>query len=1166
MILILHLSDLHFGRNSRFADAEPEKLGKIFSQAVQDECTHRAFPVPVGLVIVTGDIAETAIPPEYETAQKFFEILSDELKLNRTRFVFAPGNHDVSWANCKRVAIDQEEEGFDEETLRQRMDALKFGRFEDFLKGFYRKERKNFVTALERGAFVHNFPDIRLSVGVLNSCELESHRKQDQRGYLSEIQAQSLMNYWQEKDAGIRVAAIHHNPFITAPANIEEWIKDFTEKIGNEAGKQSVDESFIRRFAADLTGLEGKEYLKNLAQDCQVSLLLHGHQHEDDQNSWTWRRKGQTCLLSAGSMGLKPEKLPKDQPNSAQLILLNPEEKEMRACTLVYSPGARAKGTVSPGFFVQDNRDRDCYVQDLSLPQGFECTPASSRKEDDLPPLDIPESYKDWITDRCRYMDIDRLRERGTVIQVKLPEIFIPLYAHPLRDEDEETGESERLFREKERLADIEDLIMQNDSLLIEGDPGSGKTTLMKHFAYSEILKTEPDAFLPVLIFLKDIKEFPYSGIPANAGAAENILSYYCETVAQNGLDPDTIKRFCKAGRAVLLIDGLDEIPRDLRDFAADAFAGFRRMNGNCKTVFSGRPHGIDGKVVDLFGDRHVKILSLNREQVEEFIRKWFCFVFEAEGSAVCRKTAAGMIAEIAFHPAIEKLTDTPLMLTAICLLYHDGKELPGQRAELYKKFIDNLLYKRFDDPEKVNRFLMSLALEMHRKGERNTDRQPALKILGTVYARLEGESEHEYFERLEKEFDRIEPNCGVLRFENRYTFWHLTFQEYLTAAALADREREDYSKAIADYWDDEWYREVIEMYVGYLSIQNMGMANQIVKKVLDAQDEIPFNRWRLAASALLDIHKDRREIEAIDLAAEKLRFVMDSGAAPKDRADAGEILGWLDDRRDLEIFIPIKGGTYELSTGTFEIRDFEIAKYPVTNRWFKRFVDDKGYENAEYWTEEGKKWLAHTGAKNPEYWHERKWNCPNAPVVGVCWYEAYVFCRWLTLTKDDGHEYRLPDENEWEVVAAGSEKREYPWGNEWDETKCNSEEGGIGKTSAVGIFKKGETPERVAELSGNVWEWTRSDYHSGKMLEDFGFETDIQMLWDEYEKSSGKDKELEEQLISKLEEKDRQLPVLRGGSWNDDRESARCADRFRDDPNNRFNDLGFRCVRTVIL
>jgi len=77
-------------------------------------------------------------------------------------------------------------------------------------------------------------------------------------------------------------------------------------------------------------------------------------------------------------------------------------------------------------------------------------------------------------------------------------------------------------------------------------------------------------------------------------------------------------------------------------------------------------------------------------------------------------KTAEAMISEINSVSGVERLVHNPLMLTAVCILYYDEKELPGQRAELYKKFLENMLYRRFKDPEPVRSFLMALAFHMH--------------------------------------------------------------------------------------------------------------------------------------------------------------------------------------------------------------------------------------------------------------------------------------------------------------------------------------------------------------------------------------------------------------------------------------------------------------------
>ncbi|HRF95413.1 MAG TPA: SUMF1/EgtB/PvdO family nonheme iron enzyme, partial [Aggregatilineales bacterium] len=85
-----------------------------------------------------------------------------------------------------------------------------------------------------------------------------------------------------------------------------------------------------------------------------------------------------------------------------------------------------------------------------------------------------------------------------------------------------------------------------------------------------------------------------------------------------------------------------------------------------------------------------------------------------------------------------------------------------------------------------------------------------------------------------------------------------------------------------------------------------------------------------------------------------------------------------------------------------------------------------------------------------PLYWDDEKWNGADYPVVGVSWYEAIAYCRWLS--DATGEMITLPTEQAWQYVAEGDEGREYPWGNGWDSTKCNHNVGGnsIGKTSGA--------------------------------------------------------------------------------------------------------------------
>jgi formylglycine-generating enzyme required for sulfatase activity len=124
----------------------------------------------------------------------------------------------------------------------------------------------------------------------------------------------------------------------------------------------------------------------------------------------------------------------------------------------------------------------------------------------------------------------------------------------------------------------------------------------------------------------------------------------------------------------------------------------------------------------------------------------------------------------------------------------------------------------------------------------------------------------------------------------------------------------------------------------------------------------------------------------------------------------------------------------------------------------------------------------------------DRRFNNPLQPVVGVTWYEAEAYCNWLNSVapspvktgEGKGGGYRLPTEEEWEKAARGVNGSKYPWGVDFDASKCNTSESKLDATTPVMMYPNGASRwfdpkgSGVFDLSGNAWEWTSSEYRKG--------------------------------------------------------------------------------------
>ena len=159
--------------------------------------------------------------------------------------------------------------------------------------------------------------------------------------------------------------------------------------------------------------------------------------------------------------------------------------------------------------------------------------------------------------------------------------------------------------------------------------------------------------------------------------------------------------------------------------------------------------------------------------------------------------------------------------------------------------------------------------------------------------------------------------------------------------------------------------------------------------------------------------------------------------------------------------------------------KGYSIAKYPVTNAQYRKFIEAGGYTTQKWWTDAGWQQKQSDSWTEPRYWDNSKFNGDNQPVVGVSWFEAVAFCLWLSDTT--GEKIMLPTEDQWQYAAQGDDGRTYPWGNDWDGSLCQNRVGDNNpdRTSPVTQYEgKGDSPFGVVDMAGNVWEWCLTDYN----------------------------------------------------------------------------------------
>jgi formylglycine-generating enzyme required for sulfatase activity len=751
-------------------------------------------------------------------------------------------------------------------------------------------------------------------------------------------------------------------------------------------------------------------------------------------------------------------------------------------------------------------------------------------------------------------------------------------------------------------------LLTIKDRLAIIGSAGRGKSTLLAYFAASLAAAVQGNhalpftlprgvqSLIPLLIPLRYYREYrracetePSQKVrDPRWGTLAGFVPWYLKR--QNPVretSEDFFDRLLLGGGCLLMLDGLDEVVS--REERARVRAEVERLAneiypGN-RLLVTAREAGYREDAV--FGDDFTRldVQRLDDKQIELLVRNWCEQLYpdEVEDRTTEIVGAIENINELRADRDLRPLISTPLMTTMVISVKWGEAELPRERAQLYEACVKVVLQAQYvtDDPTRKELaewggawheqrdWLAALALEMQRGGWAGAA-IPEARVREVLQPLL---APHD----LDTFVEAVRSRGGL--FEERaelFQFVHLTFQEFLAARALA-KQRDSALPHLVRHIPDPWWRETLLLTYGFAKIDWAEFAQTYLNWLSrrSETDEIRLAGLELAGAAVLELEKPQPQVR--EQQAESLKQVLsdETIAAPAVlRARAGDTLARLGDSRFYgpdRFCLPVEPllGFVEIPEGKFlmgsdKLRDqaafehefpqhevllptYYMARYPVTVDQFRVFVQDSGYQPRD---EDSLRGTA------------------THPVVNVTWYDALKYGEWLTEKlraiahqrvgetanqrellafwaglRDGTLRVTLPSEAEWEKAARGSDGRIYPWGNDWDNDKLNAEMN-IGRTSAVGCFPAGASPYGLLDMSGNVWEWTRSLWGKDWEKPEFKYPYDPN------------DKRREDLNASREIRR-----VLRGGAFRYDQRGVRCAYRDWVGPDDGDDVGGFRVV-----
>ena len=1133
---LLHISDLHI------KDSEEDKFdrGVVLDPLIKRVKEDREKGLRPEIVVVTGDVAFQGIESEYKLAKKFFYDLLEAMELPDKRLFIVPGNHDVyrkKYPKSVGIPVYKNMSELNKEIGDEDDRSFLLGVMEDYF-AFIEDNYAHLKSMHDRLVpFVHVHEagcGKRIGLVGLNSAWMCRKSPDEREIAIGEFQVKTAMEELKKKGKiDLQISLFHH------PLN---WLWPEDRDIS-------------------------RSYLNG-------TVVLSGHLH-NSVGGYFHDQDGEIHQFIVGGAYIGSDS---DWPCRYQYITFDWDESKLR---IDYRKFVKQKRI----WCVESEKGKDGKAVFDMPGTGKKPTPGPPR----ITSGDVDEVFKPYLQaalNEHRHLPTQGF-ETTLRVPIELERVYINMRAKIHAREFEFNLDGKKRMQEKMGMGDLPALDIKAafeaadrfnaKDMVILGDPGSGKTTLLKYILVMlvkgegrEKLGIGPD-IIPFFAPLRELKD----------PEAEGFLDFIkrCCCLKDHSVPDDYLKSVLAKGRGIMLLDGLDEVAsEDKRIKTCKWIERARKVLPYTRFVVTSRYGGYLGKSRLEGNLLELSIRDFTPEEAREFLIRWFEAVEVAlhpEGDENKLRKKGGdealvLVERIEKAEHLVKLAVNPLLLQIIALVHRDRGRLPQRRVELYEE-CTNILLEKWDmakgldvllTAHEARNILQPLALWLHEVDERRS--APLDEIRKVIEDPLEdiGKQDIDSKALLTNIRDRSGIFMGYSGTD--YGFTHLSFQEYLAAEQIRNKRAID---TLLSNYGNRWWKEVILL---CLALDNPSVIEEFMEKL------IPTDNFKkeisLAADALADaVSKPSRPfitaLHNTELASEtrsnvirllkgisskKVVQALKEVVTDKDLkiarsafealeflgADEGiikpaeDVLDRLRTAIDDSEMVLVPAGPFlygsreddpeahsnEKPQRVIDLPAFYMDVFPVTNKQYCEFLNQKRPDNNTL-----AKWINLTGSFFKEKCRIAKGlngyivekGRERHPVIYVSWHGAEAYAMWAGK--------RLPSEEEWEKAARGTEGAKYPWGNEFDGSLCNTRASGIGGTSQVDKFPEGRSPFGCFDMAGNALEWTDSWY-----------------------------------------DEEKKKRVLRGGSWIYNRYHAYCANRNRNYPEGRHDDIGFRCARTL--